>query len=314
MASAAFRIPGAAINLGAIPHNSCSTDNHQIKLTMTYNEGLDLFVRQKGPYISTAYFEKCYADALCFGEFIGRDTPIENVTDQMMTEWLRRRQTRAGEQLSPRTLANKAVHVSSMFSFLHRKGLIEASPTNGTCRRLKRRLPSRVPEILTADRARALMTDVEKNYPEWACYFAIALFAGILPGQLSKLAHAVAENGTETYFSGSVIMLPGNTAKDGKPCAVVVPRNLATWLAKYPASAERLSPGRQALGRIRKAHGLRPYSLRDTAVSAFVSSGWDFARTALQFGKSEVIIKHHYFKTMSREEAQAFYAIMPDNL
>jgi len=158
------------------------------------------------------------------------------------------------------------------------------------------------------------MIDVEKNYPEWACYFAIALFAGIRPGQLSKLAHAVAENGTEAYFSGSVIMLPSDTAKDSRARDVVVPRNLATWLAKYPATAERLSPGRQVLGRIRKAHGLRPYSLRDTAVSAFVSSGWDFARAALQFGKSEVIIKHHYFRTMSREEAQAFYAIVPSKL
>lgn len=57
------------------------------------------------------------------------------------------------------------------------------------------------------------MADVETRFPDWACHVALALFAGIRPVELVKLAQAVAANGTDAHFSDSAIVLPEDISR-----------------------------------------------------------------------------------------------------
>jgi hypothetical protein len=85
-------------------------------------------------------------------------------------------------------------------------------------------------------------------------------------------------------------------------------------LLKYPITAVSVCPGDYKdddFRDIRKKFAIPHDGLRHTAISAFMSSGNSYDLAADQFGNSEGIIKAHYLKRMSKEDADAFFQIMP---
>lgn len=179
-------------------------------------------------------------------------------------------------------------------------------------RRSKRVMPLRKPpECFTAAQASGLMADVETRFPDWACHVALALFAGIRPVELVKLAQSVAANGTASHFSATAIVLPEDISR-GEGREVAITPNLAAWLAKYPPTPERICPkNAHTYVRICKAHGVRSGALRNTAICASFAAGGGFATSALGFGTTEVGVKRHYCRRMSGQDAEAFFAILP---
>ena len=157
---------------------------------------------------------------------------------------------------------------------------------------------------------------LEENHPEWCCYYAITLFAGVRPdttnGEMRELSRCVARDGSGIYFSNGVIRLPEEVTKEGDERTTTIRPNLAAWLAAYPPTPKAICPGiPKTFSAVRKMFDIPHDGLRHTAISAFVSEGKEYSDAADQFGNSEPIIKRHYLLRMSRDEAQAFYAIYP---
>lgn len=100
--------------------------------------------------------------------------------------------------------------------------------------------------------------------------------------------------------------------KDGSGRQTTVHENLTQWLQKYPPTKQSICPGDyDAYGLIRKKFAIPHDGLRHTVISAHVAKYGSFALTAQEFGNSETIIKEHYNRRMSPEDAQAFYQIFP---
>ncbi|MFY9987933.1 MAG: hypothetical protein WAK31_24460 [Chthoniobacterales bacterium] len=164
-------------------------------------------------------------------------------------------------------------------------------------------------EVLSLDRATALLDYVASfKAGKYVWYFALALFAGIRPGgELEKLAlHKELVD-----FKNRVIRLSGAIAKTGKARQIKLRSNLYEWLTRYPGEIFPTNADRE-LKAIRKRFGLTHDVLRHTFCSAHVMAFGTFAETALESGNSESIIRNFYLNTMAQDEAQAFWAIAPE--
>jgi hypothetical protein len=67
------------------------------------------------------------------------------------------------------------------------------------------------------------MTFLEKEHPEWVCYFAVALFVGVRPdmthGEMAKLAAKVGEHGTSRYYRRGKFHFTAGITRTGAPAA-----------------------------------------------------------------------------------------------
>jgi len=108
---------------------------------MTYQEGMDLFLRHKARTVTGAYYQNCCGQAQRLGDFIGHGTPIASLCDQTVMEWINQKRPTAANQISSKAEVNKAAVISSMLSFLHRNGHISANPITGITRLRLQRLP-----------------------------------------------------------------------------------------------------------------------------------------------------------------------------
>lgn len=77
--------------------------------------------------------------------------------------------------------------------------------------RYKKKQVVTTPERLSVEACRELMAFLEKEHPEWVCYFAVALFAGVRPdmthGEMSKLAVKVGEHGSSAITGWQISLL-----------------------------------------------------------------------------------------------------------
>jgi hypothetical protein len=96
-------------------------------------------------------------------------------------------------------------------------------------------------------------------------------------------------------------------ASGGARRAYVSP-NYRAWLEKYP---QALVPGVKAFQEIRLAIGIPKNAIRHTAVTAYVTHTQQLATAALLFGHDEATLRKHYLDVWSREDAAAFYQIVP---
>jgi hypothetical protein len=169
-----------------------------------------------------------------------------------------------------------------------------------------------IPETLSLAQCRDLMNHVESHAPQFVCYYALALFAGIRTdvegSELTRLLAVVRENGWGKYrINGSVIWVP--ETKNGPPRQAYLPANAAEWLERFGKDPQTPSPVH--FRQIAKALKLPPNGLRHTAISCFVSAGHNLAEAAVYFGNSESIIRRHYLNLWSHEDAREFYEIRP---
>jgi hypothetical protein len=165
-------------------------------------------------------------------------------------------------------------------------------------------------DVLTLEKARALMAYVsEYKAGKYARYFALSLFAGVRPGgELDKLA----AQPQLIDLKNLVIRLSGAISKTGKARQIRIQPNVYKWLTRYPGDIFPVNFDREVKA-IRKRFSLSHDVLRHTFCSAHVMALGSFAETALESGNSEPIIRNHYLNTMSKDEAQAFWAIAPQD-
>ena len=165
---------------------------------------------------------------------------------------------------------------------------------------------------LTAAQCAEIMEWTESNHHGALVPFVVlCLFAGIRPdlyeGEISKLKprHVRLDTG--------VIMIEPEVSKVRMKRAITIQPNLAAWLRAYPLERFPIMPvgfRRQRLA-FRKRFDLSHDILRHTFISMFVAKFRSMGEAALQAGNSESIIRKHYLDLKTKDEAEAFFAILP---
>jgi hypothetical protein len=137
-------------------------------------------------------------------------------------------------------------------------------------------------------------------------YFSMALFGGIRPAELKKLAHSP----QLVDLSNEVIRITPEISKTRRSRQIKIRPNLLKWLKRFqgdifPANANR------ELKNIRKQLKLSHDVLRHTFISNHIAMFGSFADCALESGNSEKIIRDHYLNVISKPQAKAFWKIEP---
>jgi hypothetical protein len=167
-------------------------------------------------------------------------------------------------------------------------------------------------QTLTAERCAEIMRWAEDNHNgALVPFIVLCLFAGIRPdlyeGEISKLKpeHVRLDTG--------VILIEPEVSKVRMKRAVTIQPNLAAWLRAYPLETFPIMPrGFKRLRlKFRKQFNLSHDVLRHSFISMFVGKFRSMGDAALQAGNSESIIRKHYLDLKTKDEAEAFFGILP---
>ena len=234
--------------------------------------------------------------------------PVHEVTSEDVERFLKSLRARDGvNKASPKTWNNYRADLHLFFEWCADKGqrYVATNPVVDTNRM---QVQNGHIETLELEQARKLMNHVaEFKVGKYVRYFGIALFGGVRPGgELEKLAkHPELIN-----LSNRVIRITPEIAKTGKARQVKIRENLYQWLTKYPGEILPVNSDRQ-LKAIRGTFALGHDVLRHTFISALVMAEGSFAEAAIESGNSEKIIRDHYFNATTKEDALAFWQILP---
>jgi len=233
------------------------------------------------------------------------NSSVSEITSEALIKFLER------SNPALKTFNNRRGILSTFFRFAMRREWLVTNPIDRTEHlRIRHRRGSA--ETITAEQAAELMEYVE-DYKDGAMvpYFAICLFAGIRPciqcGEISKLK---VEN---IRLSTRTIHIEPEVSKVRMKRNVDIQPNLAQWLAAYPLDQYPILPvnaknmRKDIFTRFEMSHDI----LRHTFISMFVGKFRSMGEAALQAGNSESIIRKHYLDLKDREEAEAFFAILP---
>jgi integrase len=231
--------------------------------------------------------------------------PVSQFTPALIVPYLERGKP------SLKTYNNRRGLLSTFFKYACQNEWIASNPVEKTRYfRINHRRGSAV--TLTAGKVAELMAFVETfNGGELVPYFAICAFAGIRPciryGEISKL-----QPGSVRLDTGTIHIEP-EVSKVRMKRLVTIQPNLAAWLKAYPLERFTIVPPDSTNNRriIFAKFGLTHDVLRHTFISMFVAKFRSMGEAALQAGNSESIIRKHYLDLKSKEEAEAFFGILP---
>ncbi len=162
-------------------------------------------------------------------------------------------------------------------------------------------------EVLTVKQCHGLMDHVEtfrdgKLIP----YFSLALFGGIRPEELKKLAHSP----QLVDIENKVVRITPAISKTRQSRQIKIRPTLLKWLKRFQGDIFPVNANRE-LKDIRKQLRLSHDVLRHTFISNHIASFGSFADCALESGNSEKIIRDHYLNVVPKSQAKAFWKIEP---
>ena len=279
---------------------------------ITFQKILEDFLSARKAHLSTKQFSNYRISGTNFGEFIGWKTLLKNISSTDVTNWLTKK------EVGKKTWNTYRNDIFAIFQWAiaEPRKYLEKNPVTAVERFRKQALMAQNRRILTPEQCRELMAFLEANHPAWCCFFAVTLFAGVRPdrmsGEMRELSKCVERDGITTYYNNGFLHLSPEITKEGDARKTTVHPNLAAWLEKYQPTPANLCPEDDVEYRlIRKEFNIPHDGLRHTAISAFVVKYGEIGFAAQEFGNSETIIKKHYLTRMSKENAEAFYAIKP---
>lgn len=165
---------------------------------------------------------------------------------------------------------------------------------------------------LTAAHAQRVM-DFAESYKDGVLvpFFALCLFAGVRPGvpegEISRLKPEMID------LEKNEINITAEVSKVREPRTTVIQPNLAAWLKAYPlrGTAVPLGDFKNRRQKMWDQLGLTQDIMRHTFISMFVAKFRSIGEAAIQAGNSEAIIRRHYLNLKSKEDADAFFGILP---
>lgn len=235
-----------------------------------------------------------------FAEFIG-PLPIRSISHVHVERWLAR------AQLSPATRATSMNRLSALFSFSVRRGFTDRNPVD----RLDRvRLERRPPQILSPLDASRMLALTRKHAPEFLPYLVLGLFAGIRPRELERLRFE------DVNLQAGVVRVDAAASKVRRRRIVELEPNAQLWLAEFAGRTGPIADFqlRRKLRRLRVLMGWSSWPkdiLRHTCASYLMAKHRDAALVSDWLGNSPAILLTHYRELVSRDDALAFWDLLP---
>lgn len=233
---------------------------------------------------------------LYFGE---RD--IDSLKPAEIEQWLNRPEWAAA------TRATGINRLSALFSFALRKGYVDANPID----RIERvRLDYKPPRILSPDDAEKLLAMAVLFSPDMLGHVILGMFAGIRPGELSKLSFG------DVDIEQRIIRIDAATSKVRRRRFVELEPKAIHWLKLHVICEGPVTPRqkRRKLRRLAAAMGWDCWPkdvLRHTAASYLMAKYRDAGLVADKLGNSPSILLRHYRELVSADDAAKFWAIRP---
>ena len=228
----------------------------------------------------------------------GREETLVTAVDVFMLEdWFAKR----SECLS--AMASNIGRLSALFAFCERRGWVNKNP----CRMLERpRVERKAPKILTSEQAGKLIAAVRERRPHMAPFFALAMFAGVRPDEVSRLSWKSLD------LDRGLLTIDASASK--------VRRRRLVYLEPAAVALLRLG-GRLPVSRATRRRyqsfacavlGFEEWSqdlLRHTAASYLLALHRDAGKVAFGLGNSPGILMRHYSELVGAEDATKFWAV-----
>jgi len=236
------------------------------------------------------------------------DRMAGDCTTEIILYWLNNR------NWSKQTFANRRRELSVFFNWCVKQGILALNPV---ARIPSPKLDERKIEVLTVDQSRRLLNGLEGSD---RAYFAIALFAGLRPGEIDRLTW------DEVKLDRGHIELLSRQAKGRSRRLVTIQPNLAAWLKTMEfqptiicGTLKELPISRcdkcELMKRACYAAGLSQWP-QDVCRHSFASyhlARWKNANeTAHELGHTTTaMLYRHYREVVTEQEAEAFWNIFP---
>ena len=197
--------------------------------------------------------------------------------------------------------------ISEMLEFCVSKGAIPNNPVRAIhTDELIKPEPEKTIGILSVEQAKDFMEYVEKHYPQYCRFYALAMFAGIRVAEVPRLK--------DEYFlyKEKKIIFPAQIGKIKKSWTLEdLPDNLWAWLKKYK-DAPIVRPSCDTRSSLGKRFALPENFARHSFATYHLSLYFDPARTSRITRNSEQMLRDHYWGALvDKKTAQAYFAIMP---
>jgi integrase len=145
---------------------------------------------------------------------------------------------------------------------------------------------------------------------EFLPYIALLAFGGIRRDELHKGLTWEAVN-----FAAGSILVPSAIAKTGKKRKIVIPANLAEWLAPYQGRTGpifAIDP-RKRMAALSKAAGVpwKRNALRHSFGSYRMEATKNAGQVSLEMGNSAAVVMAHYFEIVDAKAAVAYWNLLP---
>lgn len=220
---------------------------------------------------------------------------IGDCTTERLLSWLR------NPDWSKATFANRRRELSVFFNWCVKQGIIALNPV---ARIPSPKLEQREIEVLTPEQAERLLRGIPRGD---VAYFALAMFAGIRPGELDRLTWEDV---------GTSVEIGAHAAKARSRRLVRIEPNLADWLAVCDKGGPICRRDKFEMCRMAaSAAGLpcwSPNICRHSFASYHLQHFGDINGTALQLGHTTTaMLFKHYREVVTAEAAAKFWNIRP---
>lgn len=231
------------------------------------------------------------------------DSKIHEVTKEDLEKWIK------GFGLGKRARNNEREALIGFSNWARGMGYLPEDRTVEAAKIKRIDAPTTIGIFAVATAAK-LLAALRKEKPELVPYVALGLFAGVRPAELTRLRF---ENIRWDHNDIEI------TAADAKTHARRLTKlfpNLADWLGDYRKKTGPVAPKKayMKLSAFVRAKGIvwSPDVMRHSFISYAVAFTETVGGVALWAGNSEGVIKKHYLKMVTKKEAEAFFAILPE--
>lgn len=229
---------------------------------------------------------------------------VHTVTATEIEAWLDANTTTA----STRNKYKRLLH--GFFRFAKRKGYLEQNPVADIESAIE---DERQTEIYSVPQVESMLNAAQATAPDTVPVLAIGLFAGLRPGEIAGLDWA------DVNLAQRHILVRPETAKKRRRRLVTISDNLLAWLSPLHKVEGPISPPditlRRGRAKILKAAEIArwiPDGLRHSFGSYHVAMHQDAGKTAFEMGHlNTAILYNHYRDLVSKQEAEKYWAIMP---
>jgi integrase len=210
---------------------------------------------------------------------------------------------------SPKSRANYRANVGVLFSYAHRRRMVDTNPILHTARP---KLPDNPPEIFAVDELAALLNAATSSAPDVVPMLAIGAFAGVREAEIKRL------NWSEVDQKRGHIEVKATKAKSARRRIVEMQPNLREWLRPYAGMTGRVVPvnPRKKLALVRKAAELARWpqnGLRHSFASYRLAAIHDAPRVASELGHtSPKMLYSTYRELVLPEEGERYWKLVPE--